>query len=213
MWTLDPIDGTKGFIRGEQFAVCLALIVGGNVQLGVMGCPNLPVDSNVPEGERGCLFVAEKGQGAYQKNFSLTEETKIHMANISSVTEASFCESVESAHSSHDDSAQLALLLGITKPPIRMDSQCKYSSVARGDADIYLRLPTRVDYEENIWDHASGFILVQEAGGKISDINSEPLDFSLGRTLKANKGVVVAHPKIHSKIIEACNKQFNLSKA
>lgn len=66
MWTLDPIDGTKGFLRGEQFAVCLALIVGGNVQLGVMGCPNLPVDFNAPEGERGCLFIAEKGQGAFQ---------------------------------------------------------------------------------------------------------------------------------------------------
>ena len=66
MWALDPIDGTKGFLRGEQFAVCLALIVGGNVQLGVMGCPNLPVNNNAPEGERGCLFVAEKGQGAFQ---------------------------------------------------------------------------------------------------------------------------------------------------
>src|SRR4051812_27498463 len=44
----------------------LALIVDGSVQLGVMGCPNLPVDSNVPEGERGCLFIAEKDQGAFQ---------------------------------------------------------------------------------------------------------------------------------------------------
>ena len=66
MWTLDPIDGTKGFLRGEQFAVCLALIVDGNVQLGVIGCPNLPANFNVPEGEKGCLFFAEKGQGAFQ---------------------------------------------------------------------------------------------------------------------------------------------------
>ncbi|KAJ9064424.1 3'(2'),5'-bisphosphate nucleotidase [Entomophthora muscae] len=40
-WTLDPIDGTKGFLRGGQFAVCLALIVNGSVELGVLGCPNL----------------------------------------------------------------------------------------------------------------------------------------------------------------------------
>ncbi len=66
MWTLDPIDGTKGFLRGEQFAVCLALIIDGEGQLGVMGCPNLPVDFKNPEGEKGCLFVAEKGQGAFQ---------------------------------------------------------------------------------------------------------------------------------------------------
>ncbi|CAI2166675.1 12705_t:CDS:10 [Funneliformis geosporum] len=206
MWTLDPIDGTKGFLRGEQFAVCLALLVDGKVKLGVMGCPNLPVDSKVPEGEKGCLFVAEKGQGAFQRKFSSTEETKIQMANISSVLDASFCESVEAAHSSHGDAAKIASLLGITKSPIRMDSQCKYCSVARGDADIYLRLPTRDDYEENIWDHASGFLLVQEAGGIVSDIYSKPLDFSLGRTLKSNKGVVVSYSKISSQVIEAVQK-------
>ncbi len=42
-WTLDPIDGTKGFLRGEQYAIALALIDGGAVRLGVLGCPNLPV--------------------------------------------------------------------------------------------------------------------------------------------------------------------------
>ncbi|KAJ2982384.1 hypothetical protein NUW54_g10760 [Trametes sanguinea] len=41
-WTLDPIDGTKGFLRGDQYAVCLALVVDARVELGVMGCPNLP---------------------------------------------------------------------------------------------------------------------------------------------------------------------------
>ena len=64
MWTLDPIDGTKGFLRGEQYAVCLAFIVDSVVQVGVMGCPNLPVAGAGAEGERGCLFVAVRGQGA-----------------------------------------------------------------------------------------------------------------------------------------------------
>ena len=65
-WTLDPIDGTKGFLRGGQYAVCLALIVDGQVVLGVIGCPNLPVKSAEPDGPRGCIFVAVKGQGAEQ---------------------------------------------------------------------------------------------------------------------------------------------------
>jgi 3'(2'), 5'-bisphosphate nucleotidase len=51
--------------------------------------------------------------------------------------------------------------------------------------------------------------LIQEAGGEISDISGKPLDFSLGRTLKANKGIVATSAKIHSKVIEACNKHFN----
>lgn len=66
MWTLDPIDGTKGFLRGGQYAVCLALVVDSVVQLGVMGCPNLPISSSDPDGQKGCLFVAVKGQGAEQ---------------------------------------------------------------------------------------------------------------------------------------------------
>ena len=73
------------------------------------------------------------------------------MADTSSVSEATFCESFVAAHSSHGDSNKIASLLGITKQPIRMDSQCKYCSVARGDANIYLRLPNSANHEEKIW--------------------------------------------------------------
>ena len=47
-WTLDPIDGTKGFLRGEQFAIALALVQDGQVRLGILGCPNLPQGSGAP---------------------------------------------------------------------------------------------------------------------------------------------------------------------
>lgn len=63
---MDPIDGTMGFLRGGQYAVCLGLLQDGEVVLGVMGCPNLPVDYHNPEGEKGVIFVAVKGQGAFQ---------------------------------------------------------------------------------------------------------------------------------------------------
>ena len=66
MWTLDPIDGTKGFLRGEQYAVCLVLIVDSQVQVGVIGCPNLPYDWNTNPEQKGVVFVAVKGQGAEQ---------------------------------------------------------------------------------------------------------------------------------------------------
>ncbi|KAF9898934.1 hypothetical protein BX616_003438 [Lobosporangium transversale] len=206
MWALDPIDGTKGFLRGEQFAVCLALIVDGQVELGVMGCPNLPVDVKDQNGEKGCLFITVKGQGAFQRNFSSLTETPISMSAIQSLNDASFCESVESGHSNQSDSARIAHLLGITKPPVRMDSQCKYSTLARGDAEVYLRLPVNATYEEKIWDHATGSLLVSEAGGIVSDIHGKPLDFSKGRTLATNSGVVAAHAKIHNKVIEAVQK-------
>ncbi|KAF2305125.1 hypothetical protein GH714_001932 [Hevea brasiliensis] len=42
-WTLDPVDGTLGFVRGDQYAVALALIEDGEVMLGILGCPNYPM--------------------------------------------------------------------------------------------------------------------------------------------------------------------------
>ena len=45
-WVLDPVDGTKGFLRGEHFAVALGLVCGGHPTLGVLGCPNLHVDTS-----------------------------------------------------------------------------------------------------------------------------------------------------------------------
>lgn len=66
MWTIDPIDGTKGFLRGEQYAVCLSLIVDSQVQVGVIGCPNLPLDPVNPDAGRGAIFIAVRGHGAEQ---------------------------------------------------------------------------------------------------------------------------------------------------
>ncbi|KAG2218951.1 hypothetical protein INT45_004643 [Circinella minor] len=205
-WALDPIDGTKGFLRGGQYAVCLALIIDGQVQLGVMGTPNLPVDPTKPDGEKGTLFITVRGEGAFQRSFADPTESKIQFSDISTTEEATFCESVEAGHSSHGDAAEIAKLLGITRPSVRMDSQAKYCSISRGDGDIYLRLPTSKTYVEKIWDHASGSLLVHEAGGKVTDVNGKPLDFSIGRTLEANKGVIAANTKIFDRVLESVQK-------
>ncbi len=199
-WTLDPIDGTKGFLRGDQYAIALALIVEGEVQLGVLGCPNLSLD----DGQKGCLLFAVKGQGAFQAPLNEIEDSRVIKADgIEDPSLASFCESVESGHTKHDRAQKIADLLGTKAEPFRMDSQCKYAVVSRGQASVYLRLPTRPGYEEKIWDHAAGYIILQEAGGRISDTLGNSLDFSRGRTLKTNKGIVATSPKIHEAVVKA----------
>lgn len=202
-WTLDPVDGTKGFLRGGQYAIALALIEEGEVVLGVLGCPNFPLDASDPDGPRGCLFVAVKGQGTRMRNLSDGAEREVRASDITDPTQAAFCESVEAAHSSHDQAGQIAARLGVSVPPVRMDSQCKYAAVARGDAAIYLRLPTRADYVEKIWDHAAGCLVVQEAGGEVSDVRGQLLDFSRGRTLSANSGVIATNGKLHGPVLKA----------
>jgi 3'(2'), 5'-bisphosphate nucleotidase len=202
-WTLDPIDGTKGFLRLDQYAVALGLIEDGEVVLGVLGCPNLPIDAANPEAGRGCLFIGVKGQGATMRTFDNATERAVSVTDVTDVTAARFCESVEKAHSSQSHSALIAQRLGITNPPFRIDSQCKYAAVARGDASIYLRLPTRKDYVEKIWDHAAGWRVIVEAGGTVTDVTGKPLDFSLGRGLSSNKGVIVTNGALHAPVLEA----------
>ncbi len=217
-WALDPVDGTKGFLRMEQYAVALALIEDGEVVLGVLGCPNLPHDMSVghgaagdlsgddAKGARGCLLVAVRDEGASWRPLADGGSRAAFVDRLSDPAAARLTESVESGHTAQDESAVVARMLGIQKPPVRMDSQCKYAAVARGDASIYLRLPTRKDYVERIWDHAAGWRIVTEAGGKVTDVHGKPLDFGRGRGLEANAGVVVTNGVLHDRVLDCVKK-------
>ncbi|KAF8519342.1 putative MET22-protein ser/thr phosphatase [Hysterangium stoloniferum] len=202
MWTIDPIDGTKGFLRGEQYAVCLALIVDSQVEVGVLGCPNLPHDWNGNPDEKGVLFVAVRGQGAEQNFFS----GKSSILELTSSVPRRLLESYESGHSSHGTSERVSEILGIRQAPLRLDSQVKYGALARGDGMAYFRMPTGVGYQEKIWDHASGNVIVSEAGGVVSDSRGNPLNFGLGRTLGENFGVIGSRKEDHASILEAVQK-------
>ena len=212
-WTLDPIDGTKGFLRKEQYAISLALLIDGQIEVGVLGCPNMPF-ANKPDGT-GVLAWAVRGCGAWMQPLSEPDKspTRISVTQVSKTTDMRFCESVESGHSSHDWSGLIASELGIQLEPIRMDSQCKYLAVARGDADLYLRLPTRKGYQEKIWDHAGGILVVQEAGGVVTDISGKAPDFRHGSSLTQNDGMVVTNGLAHDAVIAAIKTQASLAMA
>ena len=202
-WTLDPIDGTKGFLRGDQYAVALGLIEAGEVVVGLLGCPNMLLD-----GQPGALFTAVRGEPCRVRSLWDPQGpgALVRVGDIQRAADARFCESVESAHSDQDESARVTSLLGIRSEPYRIDSQCKYAAVARNDASIYLRLPTRADYQEKIWDHAAGSLVVQCAGGAVTDLEGAPLDFTHGRTLNANRGVVATSGAIHDEVVEAVRR-------
>ena len=205
-WTLDPIDGTKGFLRGDQYAIALALVENGQVVLGVLGCPNLPLDDNNPKEGQGCLLYAIKDEGAFQKPLKGGDAKQVFVNKISETKNAWFCESVEKGHSKHDVHERIGELLGITKPPYRIDSQCKYAVVARGGVPIYLRLARGQEYKEKIWDHAAGSFIVKEAGGRVTDFGNNELDFSLGRTLDKNIGILATNGLLHDSVLTAIKK-------
>jgi HAL2 family 3'(2'),5'-bisphosphate nucleotidase len=209
-WVLDPIDGTKGFLRGDQYAVALALVEDGRVVVGVLGCPNLPAPTHDASDATGFLFSAATGRGTTARPLDTQESVVARVDQIIEPADAVFCESVEAAHAAHSVQAGIASRLGITAPSFRIDSQCKYAVVARGEASIYLRLPRDTSYREKVWDHAAGSLVLEEAGGRVSDLDGRPLDFSQGRLLGNHRGIVCTNGAIHEQVLAACRAELHL---
>ena len=208
-WTLDPIDGTKGFLRGDQYAVALALVVDGVVQLGVLGCPKLS-DAYKPDyNGPGSLVVAARGQGTW----TCPLEGGIQFQRLCASTQddssqARLLRSFEADHTNVGQIDAFAHLLSIQAEPVRMDSQAKYALLAAGQGELLVRLlsPAKPDYREKIWDQAAGSLVIQEAGGTITDLDGAPLDFSTGRTLRNNRGVLASNGRLHEAALAALKR-------
>jgi 3'(2'), 5'-bisphosphate nucleotidase len=190
-WTLDPIDGTKGFLRREQYAIALAFIRGGKVEFGVLGCPEL---------SGGSMFAAIRGQGTWMQPLASKEDWRqLKVSSHREPQDARILRSVEKVHTNVDEIGQLAAKLGVAASPVPMDSQAKYAVLAAGDGDVLLRLlsTSRPDYKEKVWDQGAGSIVIEEAGGRITDLGGMPLDFSHGRTLAKNRGILATNGYLH----------------
>jgi 3'(2'), 5'-bisphosphate nucleotidase len=211
-WTLDPIDGTKGFLRGDQYATALAFVKDGEVELGVLGCPNLNPDLKGKSQRGGSLLIASRGEGSWitrLENYDkLDQFERLSVSQRSDPAESRLLRSFELGHTNSDQVDAIQREMGVNANPIRMDSQVKYALLAAGEGEIYLRLlsPNRLDYKEKIWDQAAGSIIVEEAGGVVTDLDGERLDFSQGRTLKINRGICASNGIIHDRILEAIRK-------
>ncbi len=204
-WTLDPIDGTKGFLRKDQYAIALALIENGEPILGVLGCPNLAFSA---KSGNGLLMYAVQGRGSFVMPLNSNIAWQVHVSTREQDDEVRFLESVEAGHSDHSLQARLIQSFGDRAQSVRYDSQVKYAVLAQGKAEVYLRLPNpaQPEYREKIWDHAAGYAIVKEAGGKITDMFGKPLEFNHGKRLTANRGLVVTNGKLHQKIIDLLNR-------
>ncbi len=200
-WTLDPIDGTKGFLRGDQYAVALALVYDGHVQVGALGCPQLSLGQG-----KGALIVAARGQGSWMTSLEGAPRfEQVHVSTQKDPAEARLLRSFESGHTNVSQIDVLAKTLGVATDPVRMDSQAKYAVLAAGGGEIYLRLlsPNRLDYREKIWDQAAGSIVIEEAGGQVTDLDGLRLDFTRGRTLAANRGICATNGFLHAETLAA----------
>ncbi|MFP4190790.1 MAG: 3'(2'),5'-bisphosphate nucleotidase [Candidatus Hydrogenedentota bacterium] len=206
-WTLDPIDGTKGFLRREQYAVALALIENGEVRIGALGCPNLAPGGVDEPGGPGSLLVAVRGQGCWVTPLNDPDAPleQLTVSGIESINDARVLRSAEAGHTNVSQLDQLLAHMSVAANPVCMDSQAKYAMLAAGQGDLLFRLlsPSQPDYREMIWDQAAGSLVVEEAGGSVSDLDGKRLDFTAGRTLARNRGVVASNALLHEAALDA----------
>ena len=113
------------------------------------------------------------------------------------------CEAVEVSRRDAEGAAAIVKRLGGGTVVLRLDSQCKYAVVARGQADAFIRLPVNNAKADWIWDHAPGALIAAEAGCAATDADSRLYDFSTGKMMTKNRGTVVAPVRLHGRIIGA----------
>ncbi|XP_058200530.1 putative PAP-specific phosphatase, mitochondrial [Rhododendron vialii] len=232
-WVLDPIDGTRGFVRGRDalYVVGLALVVEGEVVLGVMGCPNWQKDKpsnsvtetlNSPKTLSGIIMVGHVGCGTWTKQLSFMLSSTTEISNSWTrcsvdrcwlVHEARFC----SSDSQTWESLPLSTFFDATTDAENINdkqilllsaccgSLCKYLMVASGWASVFI-LRARAQTIIKVWDHAAGMICVHEAGGKVTDWRGNELDLSVDqverRFICPTGGVLVTNSSLHTNLLE-----------
>ncbi|CAA0835967.1 Putative PAP-specific phosphatase- mitochondrial [Striga hermonthica] len=231
-WILDPIDGTRGFVKGSEalYVVGLALVVEGEIVLGVMGCPNWQDGDSRPEVEgkentdsrSGIIMISHVNWGTWRTTLWNTQNSDTKLAHkwtrclvdsLHDVHEARFCIpesqtweslplSTQFNATTHADNVgeNNVLLL-----PACCGSLCKYLMVASGRASVFF-LRARTKSVIRVWDHAVGVICILEAGGKVTDWNGSKLDFSADQTgrrvLYPSGGILVSNDSLHNQILE-----------
>lgn len=146
------------------------------------------------------MVVAVRGHGAWTAPLAVSGDfTQLRVSSRTDPAAARLLRSVESAHTDVDLTEAWVRTLGIQVPPVEMDSQAKYAVLAAGGADLILRLPPpeSPEYRENLWDQAAGSLVLEEAGGRTTDIEEKPLDFTTGRRLIRNRGVLASNGHLH----------------
>lgn len=191
-WIVDPIDGTKGYLRGLSYAVGIGLMENSEPKICAIGIPNY-------KNEELTIFIAEKGKGA-QASYGDNEFIPIHVSNENNLSSSIMCQSL---HHNKQWINKLAEMIE-AKKIISMDGMGKFCMVADGSADFYIR-EMNPDYSFS-WDYMPGDLLVREAGGTITDLNNVNLTFLGNKCKWTAPGIIASNGILHDDIISNAKK-------
>jgi len=212
VWILDPIDGTAAFMKGEQYAISLALVEDGVEKVGVVGCPNLILtggkihEKQVDKEGYGLMLSALQGRGLAIRQISsgtLATERKIERsADIVKREDLHWVEGTTSSSNDIEKQRDIAERLAIPWPGTDLySSHMRYIALAAGGGNISVAIPKSKDKKSWIWDHAGGHLILEESGAIVTDLNGKEIDFGAGRFLGANYGRIVAPLSMHKELL------------
>lgn len=183
-WLVDPLDGTRGFIRGNpDFTVNVALIVQRRPVYGVIYAPM-----------HDELYAGQKGEGAYLEKNGTRQKISV---NASTEPGSAL---ISSQHSVNENTILTTAFPGIAIRP--QSSSIKFCRVAEGKADVYFRAG-----QTSEWDTAAGQAILEAAGGAVYSY-PEGKEFIYAKPRYLNSGIVAGHPAAVSKLLDFIQERF-----
>ena len=185
IWIVDPLDGTSDFIdKTGEFTVMIALVKNKRPVLGVIGWPT-----------EKTIFAAQKGCGAFR--YANEEWERIHVTDISDFSE---CRVVGSRHHLSDAEKIFIKKLGI-KDFTSIGSSLKVGKISSGEAEAYITTTNKMKE----WDSAASYCIVNEAGGKMTDMSGNDISYN-NKIVNHQNGILATNGLIHEKIVNEFKK-------
>jgi 3'(2'), 5'-bisphosphate nucleotidase len=187
VWMVDPLDGTKDFIRGEDgFSTMIGLVVGDRPMLGVV---------YQPIGDRlYCAVVPEAGgEGAFLRSAG-GPPRRLQVSDVSEVERIRMV-----ASKSHRDETidRVRTALSISDELNVGSVGLKIGLIARGDRDLYVS----ASGHSKRWDACAPEAILTAAGGRLTDLTGAPLDYR-AREVRNTRGICASNGRLHDRVIE-----------
>jgi 3'(2'), 5'-bisphosphate nucleotidase len=189
VWMIDPLDGTKDFVRGQSgFSVMIGLLLGDTPALGVVF---------QPIGDK--LYQAARGQGAWL-SVDGGAAVQLHVSAITDTTEIRMVASKSHRTKTID---QVREKLGINDELNIGSVGLKLGLIAEGERDLYVNPAGH----SKLWDACAPEAILTEAGGKLTDAHGRPLRYR-GQELGNRRGLIASNGHVHAAVVARLAELF-----
>jgi len=185
IWIVDPLDGTSDFIKKTgEFTIMISLVEEHIPILGVIYWPT-----------KSTLYIAQKGQGAFKSENGIWSRL-----SVSNVPDLKNCRAVGSRYHISEIEQNLIKHLNISQFTSK-GSSLKVADISSGNAELYFTTTNKIKQ----WDTCASHCLITEAGGKMTDMLGNDLEYNTEK-LNHENGLLVSNGLIHDQIINIYSK-------